>query len=66
MSFLSLLFALLSLFGLSKAGFNPQSRTNLAVYWDQNSADSHTAVIAQSRLIDYCQDPMSTSSSLPS
>lgn len=56
MNNLSLLLILFTLFTLSLGGFDPQSKTNLAVYWGQNSVHSHATSAAQGRLIDYCND----------
>jgi len=57
MYLVTLLYALLLLLDHSLAGFDPRSKTNLAVYWGQNSVDSHALNVAQGRLVDYCHDP---------
>ncbi|KAF2829193.1 class III chitinase-like protein [Ophiobolus disseminans] len=48
-----------TLIGFSQAlmGFDPHSKANLAVYWGQNSVNTHVIGRAQSRLVDYCNDP---------
>lgn len=38
----------------SRAGFNPSSTSNVAVYWGQNSYGQGTGSLAQQRLSYYC------------
>ncbi|KAI8942664.1 hypothetical protein NX059_000715 [Plenodomus lindquistii] len=54
MLLLSIFYVMLSTSGVVFAGFDPSSKTNLAVYWGQNSLGGSDS---QQRLSVYCKDP---------
>ncbi|KAJ5604935.1 class III chitinase [Penicillium lagena] len=53
---LSILGSALALAPFVRAGFNPSSSSNVAVYWGQNSYDQGSGSLAQQNLAYYCSN----------